>query len=59
MVDDLTTRIGTWDQRLADRRTSLLKTYNAMDTALGSLKSQQSWLTSQIAGLPTFSQTSK
>jgi flagellar hook-associated protein 2 len=26
-----------------------------MDTALGTLKSQQSWLTSQIAGLPSFS----
>ncbi len=59
MVDDLSTRIGSWDQRLADRRTSLLKIYNAMDTALGTLKSQQSWLTSQIAGLPTYSQTSK
>ena len=59
IVNDLTTRIGDWDQRLADRRTSLLAIYNAMDTALGTLKSQQSWLTSQIDGLPTFSQNSK
>ncbi|WP_020143832.1 flagellar filament capping protein FliD [Terracoccus sp. 273MFTsu3.1] len=57
--DDLGTRIATWDQRLADRRTALLAIYNAMDTALGTLKSQQSWLTSQIAGLPSFSQNSK
>jgi flagellar hook-associated protein 2 len=54
--DDLGARIATWDQRLADRRTALLAIYNAMDTALGTLKSQQSWLTSQIAGLPSFSQ---
>ncbi|MEW1955617.1 flagellar filament capping protein FliD [Terrabacter sp. NPDC080008] len=52
--NDLGTRIATWDQRLADRRTQLLAVYNAMDTALGTLKSQQSWLTSQIAGLPSF-----
>ncbi|GAA2747412.1 flagellar filament capping protein FliD [Terrabacter aerolatus] len=59
MSDDLGTRIATWDQRLADRRTAVLAMYNAMDTALGSLKTQQSWLTSQIAGLPTFSQNTK
>ncbi|GAA2483503.1 flagellar filament capping protein FliD [Terrabacter carboxydivorans] len=59
MSDDLGTRIASWDQRLADRRTAVLAMYNAMDTALGTLKSQQSWLTSQIAGLPTFSQNTK
>lgn len=58
-VNDLSTRISDWDLRLADRKTALFKIYNAMDTALGSLKSQQSWLTSQIAGLPTSSPTSK
>jgi flagellar hook-associated protein 2 len=57
--DDLGARIAGWDQRLADRRTALLAIYNAMDTALGTLKSQQSWLTSQIAGLPSFSQNTK
>ena len=55
LSNDLGTRIASWDQRLADRRTALLAMYNAMDTALGTLKSQQSWLTSQIAGLPSFS----
>ncbi|MDQ0261012.1 flagellar filament capping protein FliD [Sinomonas atrocyanea] len=58
-VNDLGTQISDWDQRLADRRASLTAVYNAMDTALGTLKSQQSWLTSQIAGLPTYSQSSK
>ncbi len=59
LSDDLGNRIAGWDQRLADRRTQLFTLYNAMDTALGTLKSQQSWLTSQIAGLPSFSQNSK
>lgn len=58
-VNDLSTRISDWDLRLADRKTALFSIYNSMDTALGSLKSQQSWLTSQIAGLPTYSPTSK
>lgn len=58
IVNDLSTRVAGWDQRLADRRTALLAIYNAMDTALGTLKSQQTWLTSQIAGLPTISSNS-
>jgi flagellar hook-associated protein 2 len=58
-VSDLARRIGDWDLRLADRQQSLLKLYNQMDTALGTLKSQQSWLTSQIASLPSFNQNSK
>ncbi|GAA5025400.1 flagellar filament capping protein FliD [Terrabacter aeriphilus] len=59
IVNDLSSRVAGWDQRLADRRTALFKMYNAMDTALGTLKSQQTWLTSQIAGLPTTSSNSK
>jgi flagellar hook-associated protein 2 len=58
-VSDLGRRIGDWDMRLADRQQALLKLYNQMDTALGTLKSQQSWLTSQIASLPTFNTNSK
>lgn len=58
-VSDLGRRIGDWDMRLADRQQALLKLYNQMDSALGTLKSQQSWLTSQIASLPTFNTNSK
>jgi flagellar hook-associated protein 2 len=58
-VSDLARRIGDWDMRLADRQQALLKLYNQMDTALGTLKSQQSWLASQIASLPTFNTNSK
>jgi flagellar hook-associated protein 2 len=59
VVNDLSTRIGGWDLRLADRQTALFAIYNSMDVALGTLKSQQAWLTSQIAGLPSFNQASK
>lgn len=57
-VADLATQISDWDTRLADRKATLTALYNAMDTTMGSLKSQQSWLTSQIAGLPTYSSSS-
>ncbi|NUP73441.1 MAG: flagellar filament capping protein FliD [Sinomonas sp.] len=52
-VSDLAQRISDWDLRLADRKAALTALFNAMDTSLGTLKSQQSWLTSQIAGLPS------
>ncbi|GGC97575.1 flagellar hook-associated protein 2 [Tersicoccus solisilvae] len=52
-LTDLTDRIGDWDVRLAARRESLQALFNAMEGSLGALQSQQSWLTSQIASLPT------
>ncbi|KHL02406.1 flagellar filament capping protein FliD [Sinomonas humi] len=57
-VADLSTLISDWDTRLADRKATLTALYNNMDTMMGTLKSQQSWLTSQIAGLPTYSSSS-
>ncbi|MDQ4504522.1 flagellar filament capping protein FliD [Sinomonas sp. ASV322] len=51
-VADLASQISDWDARLAERKAALTALYTAMDTSLGALKSQQSWLTSQIAGLP-------
>lgn len=57
-VADLSDQISEWDTRLADRKDALLAVFNAMDTSLGALKAQQSWLTSQIAGLPTYSSSS-
>jgi flagellar hook-associated protein 2 len=54
-VDRLTKSISDWDDRLALRRTSLERQYTALETALSSLNSQSSWLSSQIASLPTYS----
>ena len=44
--------ISDWDLRLTAKRSSLERTYTAMESRLGELKSQSSWLTSQIASLP-------
>lgn len=51
-------QISNWDIRLAARRTSLETTYAAMEVTLGNLKSQSSYLTSQLAGLPSMQYTS-
>ncbi|TFB95980.1 flagellar hook-associated protein [Cryobacterium adonitolivorans] len=44
--------ISDWDLRLTAKRTSLERVYTAMESRLGELKAQSSWLTSQIASLP-------
>ncbi|QYF74653.1 flagellar filament capping protein FliD [Cryobacterium sp. PAMC25264] len=43
--------ISDWDLRLTAKRSSLERTYTAMESRLGELKSQSAWLTSQIASL--------
>ena len=50
-ITDLNKQIDSWDVRLALRKESLQKTYGNLETALGKLKSQSSWLASQIASL--------
>jgi flagellar hook-associated protein 2 len=50
-ITELNDRIGDWDVRLAARRTTLQKQFTAMETALGSLKNQSSWLSGQISSL--------
>jgi flagellar hook-associated protein 2 len=54
-IDRLTDSIADWDDRLEIRRSTLERTYTALETALNNLQSQGSWLTSQIASLPSFS----
>ncbi|MGO4782976.1 flagellar filament capping protein FliD [Cryobacterium sp. W22_MBD10_FK3] len=44
--------ISDWDLRLNAKRASLERTYTAMESRLGELKTQSAWLTSQIASLP-------
>jgi flagellar hook-associated protein 2 len=56
---DLTSRIADWDTRLALRKDTLTRQFTAMETALGTLQNQSSWLSSQIAGLPSWSKSSK
>ncbi|MGZ4454361.1 MAG: flagellar filament capping protein FliD [Nocardioides sp.] len=54
-IDQLGHDIDDWDIRLDLRRTSLQRTYTALETALSSLQSQGNWLAGQIAHLPTSS----
>jgi len=47
----LNTQITNWTSRLADIQTSLQQKYNAMETALASLQSKQTYLTSMLNSL--------
>ncbi|MHA7222577.1 flagellar filament capping protein FliD [Arthrobacter sp. RHLT1-20] len=48
---DYSAQIENWDDRLATRRTTLQRTYSALEVALSGMKAQSSWLSSQLAGL--------
>lgn len=48
---DYTEQIADWDDRLEMRRTTLQRTYSALEVALSGMKAQSSWLSSQLAGL--------
>ncbi len=47
--------IADWDVRLDARRNALQRQYTALESALGKLQSQGTWLAGQIASLPTMS----
>lgn len=55
---DLTKQISDWDTRLATIQAQYTSQFNALETALNSLSSQASYLTSQISGLTTNYQSS-
>lgn len=55
---DLTNQISDWNTRLQLQQQTLTDQFTAMETALGTLKSQSSWLTSQINSLPGYSSSS-
>ncbi|BBH64948.1 hypothetical protein ACTI_16330 [Actinoplanes sp. OR16] len=50
-IDSLNGQIENWDVRLAGRRLALQKQYAGLETALGKLQNQSSWLSGQLAGL--------
>jgi flagellar hook-associated protein 2 len=56
---DLQKQIDAWDLRLTQRKATLTAQFNAMESALGTLQNQSSWLTSQINSLPSWSSNSK
>ena len=53
LVTDMNNQIEDWDVRLATRRATLERTYSALEVQLSNMKSQSTWLTSQLAGLPS------
>ncbi|WP_026421624.1 flagellar filament capping protein FliD [Actinokineospora inagensis] len=54
-VRSLNDQISDWDTRLAAKKTALQTQYANLETALGKLKDQASWLSGQLASLPTSS----
>ncbi|WBM80095.1 flagellar filament capping protein FliD [Cryobacterium breve] len=54
-VKNMSTRIDAWDVSLATRRATLQSTYTALEVSLSALKAQSTWLTAQVAGLPSSS----
>ncbi|MET3923408.1 flagellar filament capping protein FliD [Arthrobacter sp. UYEF20] len=50
-VRDLANRISDWDTRLESRKATLARTYSGLEVALSNMKAQQSWLTAQLGGL--------
>jgi flagellar hook-associated protein 2 len=56
---DIEARIADWDLRLALRKTTLTRQFTAMETALGTLQNQSTWLSGQLSSLPSWSQSSK
>lgn len=54
-IQSYTDDIAAWDVRLSDRQAALQKQYADLEVALGKLKDQSTWLSGQIAGLPSYS----
>jgi flagellar hook-associated protein 2 len=54
-IDDLDTKISDWDVRLQTKEDAYRLQYANLETALGKLKDQGSWLSGQLASLPTSS----
>lgn len=52
-IDDMQEQVSAWDVRLALRRATLEHTYSQLEVALGSMKNQSTWLSGQIASLPS------
>jgi flagellar hook-associated protein 2 len=55
---DIQSQIDAWTLRLQQRKDTMTAQFNALETALSSLTSQQTWLTSQINNLPKWNSSS-
>ncbi|MEV0896858.1 flagellar filament capping protein FliD [Actinoplanes sp. NPDC049802] len=50
-ISSLTEQIDNWDVRLIARKAALQRQYAALETALGNMQNQSSWLSGQLSGL--------
>jgi len=53
VVTRLDTQVEDWDRRLSSREATLKRIYSSLEVQLSNLNSQQSYLASQLASLPT------
>ncbi|GAA1871576.1 flagellar filament capping protein FliD [Paeniglutamicibacter psychrophenolicus] len=53
MISRLDTQVADWDRRLDSREATLKRIYSSLEVQLSNLNSQQSYLASQLASLPT------
>ena len=53
LVKSYNDQIADWDVRLQARRQGLQKQFADLEVALGKMKDQSSWLSGQLASLPT------
>jgi flagellar hook-associated protein 2 len=56
-VKNLGDQVSAWDIRLASRKSTLQRTYSAMEVLLSNMKAQSSALTSQLSALSTSTTT--
>jgi flagellar hook-associated protein 2 len=54
-ISSLKSNIESWDNRLAMKERMLERQYTALETAMGKAQSQGAWLSSQLANLPSWS----
>ncbi len=57
-IDSLNDDIAAWDDRLAQKKSSLQTIYTNLETTLSKLTAQSNWLDSQISGLDGLSSSS-
>jgi flagellar hook-associated protein 2 len=58
-IDNLTTQISAWDARLEFKESAYRRQFASLETALGKLRDQSSWLAGQIGSLSGLSASSK
>ena len=52
-IKNLDNQVAAWDVRLDNKRTTLERTYSALEVAMQNMQSQQQWLAGQLASLPS------